>query len=82
MKDTTPRAPAETLQAGITFEGLGYLSNWGGLWKESPRVPGKAETRLKHGGKTRVGREKRRQGEREREKERERCCIPHIPSSL
>lgn len=54
-ESTCERAPVETLQAGIMSEGLGYLSNWGDLWKEVPQVTEKAETGIKHGGKTRLG---------------------------
>lgn len=54
MKDN-PQSTVETLQPGIMSEGLGYLSNWGDQWKEAPQVTEKAETRIKHGGKTRVG---------------------------
>lgn len=78
MKDTTPRAPAEILHAGILSEGLGCLSNWGDLWKEAPQVTERAETGIKHGGKTRVGSHPlltlsgRREKEREQARERER----------
>lgn len=93
MKDTTPRAPVETLQAGITSEGLGCVSNWGGGGKRLHKCLGRP--RLDENMEGRPGWEERkgggwgggwgrsgRWGRRGREGERKRLCSSHSLMSL